>query len=110
MKTGTIMLVHERPFVVLAQAGTICAIAPLVLDARERMAGDVDIEPRLRMRTAESRIVPGGLQAMGELPSQIAEQCAQAARRVALTQRIIERHTLTHDWHREAANEVTALR
>lgn len=113
MKAGTIISDGKRAFVVLKCNGPLCAVAPVVTIRAEhpRFAGDVLIADSWYVRTGAAKIsAPGAMNAIGEVTTSVMAECLRWAARCTLTAQIIAKQAPLASWHREAANERTAVR
>lgn len=111
MTPGTVILNGSRAFVMLGGQGTLCVVAPVAPHRTPRYAGDVEIDDRHAVRCAGVALTSvRGWQSIGHLPPEIVAECQLWATRCTLTARVVAQAAPLASWHREAANERSAVR
>lgn len=107
---GTVVASGTRVCVVLDAQGALCVVAPIVPRRPPHYAGDVPIDERYVVRAASAALASTrGWKPIGDLPSEIVAECQRWARRCTLTARIVAQAAPLAAWHRDAANERSAV-
>lgn len=91
MTPGSVVIDGKLTFVVLACAGAMSAVAPLLPPPKPRMAGDVDVLGVV-VRTAQTALTGARMQPIGTVEAAVLAECVRAAKRASLTQQIIAKH------------------
>lgn len=109
MIPGSVVSIGKRDCVLISINGALRTVAPIIATPKHKMPGDVPIGPCF-IRVSSTAIAAGAMIERGHVGSEILAECLKWFRRCTLTAQIVAKHSPLGEWHRDAANERTAVR